>query len=110
MPTIEAHLTDEEILREIGYRSKNRRLGRNMPVENLAGNTGMNRKTITNFEAGEDIRLSSLIKLLRGMNALGVLEAAFPDVLPGGEGINTRRQPRQRAYSSVGGRYGKATR
>lgn len=97
MPIISDFQTNDEIMLLLGERIKARRLGRNLPIDHLAERTGLNRKTIMDIEAGKDVRLSSLIKLLRGLNTLASLEAAFPDVLPGGEGISTRGQPRQKA-------------
>jgi len=91
------YMTNDEILRVLGARIKSRRLGRNIPVDQLADKSGLNRKTIMDLEAGRDVRLSSLVKLLRGLNLLATLEAAFPDVLPGGESISSRGQPRLKA-------------
>lgn len=99
MPIITDYMTNDEVTHEIGARFKSKRLGRNIPIEPLAERSGVNRKTIIGFEAGEDVRLSSLVKILRGLGELSSLEAAFPDVLPGGEGISTRGQPRQKASS-----------
>lgn len=90
-------MTNDEIMSLLGERIKSRRLGRNIPIDQLAERSGLNRKTILELEAGRDVRLSSLIKLLRGLNMISTLEASFPDVLPGGEGISTRGQPRKKA-------------
>jgi len=93
-------MTNEEVLRELGRRFKNLRLGRNTLIDDLADRSVVNRKTILAFEEGDDIRLSSLLKVMRGLGTLSSLEAAFPDVLPGGEGISTRGQPRQKAATT----------
>ena len=102
MSSIGDYLTKDEILQQVGERLRNRRLERNLPVDQLAKKAGLNRKTILDMEAGKDIRLSSLIKLLRGMNMLGVLEAAFPDTLPGSEAFSARGQLRRNAYRGKG--------
>ena len=99
MSTISDFKTNYEIMLLMGERIKSRRLGRNLPINQLAEHCGLNRKTILELEAGRDTRLSSLIKLLRGLNMLNVLEAAFPDVLPGGEALSSRGQPRTKASS-----------
>lgn len=99
MSTIMDYQTNDEIMLLLGGRIKNRRLARNIPIDQLAEKSGLNRKTIIELEAGRDVRLSSLVKLLRGLNMIGTLEAAFPDILPGGEGISTRGQPRLKASS-----------
>lgn len=99
MSTISDFMTNDEIMHLLGERMRSRRLARNIPVDQLADKTGLNRKTIMDLEAGRDVRLSSLVKLLRGLNTLAALEAAFPDVLPGGESISSRGQPRIKASS-----------
>lgn len=87
MSIIADHLTNKEILAVVGLRLRQRRLERNQLVDDLATHAGVNRKTILALESGEDVRLSSLIKILRSMNMLGLLESAIPDSLPGGESI-----------------------
>jgi len=94
-------MTNDEVMRVLGERVRSRRLGRNIPVDQLAEQSGLNRKTVLDMENGKDVRLSSLIKLLRGLNSLATLEAAFPDVLPGGESISSRGQPRLKASSRL---------
>ena len=108
MSTITDYMTNDEIMQLLGERIKSRRLERNIPVDQLAEKSGLNRKTIMDLEAGKDVRLSSLIKLLRGLNKLAVLEAAFPDMLPGGASISSRGQPRIKA-SSARRKHGDAT-
>ncbi len=97
MSGIGDHLTNEEILAEIGARLRARRLDRNVSVAAVADAVGVNRKTILDAETTGDIRLSTLVKLLRYMNLLGVLDAALPDTLPGAEAFSKRGQVRRRA-------------
>lgn len=97
MADISDYLTDAEVLKNIGERYRNNRLSRNIPVDDLASTSGVNRKTILAFEDGEAIRTSSMVKLLRGLNMIGSLNAVIPDVLPGGEGLSSRGQPRLKA-------------
>lgn len=99
MSIISDFQTNDEVMLLLGERIRGRRLGRNLPINQLAERCGLNRKTILELEAGRDVRLSSLIKLLRGLNMLNALEAAFPDVLPGGEALSARGQPRIKASS-----------
>jgi len=97
MSAISDFKTNDEILLELGVRLRSRRLSRNIPVDQLAERSGLNRKTILELESGGDVRLSSLIKLLRGLNMINALETSFPDVLPGGEALLPRGQLRQKA-------------
>ena len=109
MTIITDYMTNGDVAAILGERIKARRLSRNIPIDHLAERTGLNRKTILELEAGNDVRLSSLIKVMRGLNILSSLEATFPDILPGGEGISTRGQPRQKA-STARKKHGDATR
>lgn len=97
MSVIADHLTNSEILGILGLRVRQHRLERNMGVDELAAHAGLNRKTILALEAGEDIRISSLIRILRSLDLLGLLETAIPDRLPGGKAISSSGQLRQRA-------------
>lgn len=107
MAAITDFMTTDEIMLELGRRLKGRRLSRNVLAEQTAEQIGLNRKTIYDIEAGKDARVSSLIKLLRGLGALGALDAAVPEILPSGEGLSSRGQPRLKA--SAGKKHGKTT-
>ena len=100
MPAITDYLTNNEVLQLLGCRLRERRLNRDMSVEQLSERAGVNRKTILGLETGVDARVSSLIKIMRGLDILADLDAAVPDALPSGEGISTRGQPRKKASSS----------
>lgn len=100
MSSIADFLTDQENMIEIGARLRARRLERNLTTEMLAETTGLNRKTIMDLEAGRDVRLSTILKVFRSMQLLGVLNTALPDTLPGGQALSSRGQPRMRAYRS----------
>lgn len=97
MSVIADHLTNSEILGVLGQRLRQYRLERNMGVDELATHAGLNRKTILALEAGDDIRISSLIRILRSLKLLGLLETAIPDRLPGGQAVSSSGQLRQRA-------------
>lgn len=100
MSSIADFLTDQENMIEIGARLRARRLERNLTTEMLAETTGLNRKTIMDLEAGRDVRLSTILKVFRAMQLLGVLNTTLPDTLPGGQALSSRGQPRMRAYRS----------
>ena len=102
MSTIGDFLTDSENMAEFGARLRARRLERNLAADDIAKMTGINRKTILELEAGRDVRLSSVIKVLRAQQLLGALDAALPDTLPGLGALSKRGQPRVRAYRVSG--------
>lgn len=101
MSVIADHLTTKEIASIVGRRLRQRRLERNLGVDEQAAHAGVNRKTVLAMEAGEDIRFSSLIKILSSLNMLGLLESAIPDSLPGGEALSVSGHVRVRASGKL---------
>jgi len=97
MSVIAYFLTDLEIREILAQRLRQRRLERNLMVDDLAVHAGVNRKTILALESGKDIRLSSLIKILRSLDMLGLIEAAIPDSLPGSAALVRGGRPRTSA-------------
>jgi DNA-binding XRE family transcriptional regulator len=97
MSVIADHRTNHEIRGILAQRLRQRRIERNLLIDDLAVHAGVNRKTILALEGGEDIRLSSLIKILRSLDMLGLLEAAIPDSLPGNAALVRGGTPRTRA-------------
>ena len=75
-------LANPEIEKELGARLKRRRLDLNFSQEAIAERSGLSRRTITAIEHGEGSTLSTLIALLRALNALDCLEQFLPDPGP----------------------------
>jgi transcriptional regulator with XRE-family HTH domain len=91
-------LSEQEILTEIGRRLKRTRLSQNVTQQALARRAGVSPRTVSAVEGGEDIRLSTLIRLLRALGRLGGIEALLPapQVSPL-ELVERRGKQRQRA-------------
>ncbi|MBV8271878.1 MAG: helix-turn-helix transcriptional regulator [Cupriavidus sp.] len=97
MPAIRSSSTGDEIAAEIGARLRAKRMERNLTIEELAKRSGVGRNQVGDIEAGRDVRVSTLIKVMRALSMVSNLEAAFPDVLPSSEAFNSRGELRQRA-------------
>ncbi|WP_084004149.1 helix-turn-helix domain-containing protein [Cupriavidus pauculus] len=97
MTTIRNSSTGDEIGAEIGARLRLKRLERNLTADELAKRAGLGRNAIGDIEAGKDVRVSTLIKVMRALSMLSNLDAAFPDALPTSEALNKRGQVRERA-------------
>jgi transcriptional regulator with XRE-family HTH domain len=67
-------MTDATIVQEIGRFVKQKRLQANKTQSILAKEAGLNPYTISQLENGESVNLSSLIPLLRSLDALYVLD------------------------------------
>lgn len=70
--------TDTEIVQELGDRLRQYRLQRNITQAQLAKSTGLHVNTVKNAELGQDPRLSTVVKVLRGLNRLDALESFLP--------------------------------
>lgn len=68
-------LSDKAILSTIGFFIQQTRIKQNFPQEDLATQAAISRSTLSLVERGDNISLTNLIKILRTLNALYVLEA-----------------------------------
>lgn len=93
-----ATLSDKAILQKIGFFVQQTRIKENLTQGELAQQAAISRTTLSLLERGENISLSNLIKILRILNALYVLnsfdvqEELSPIALAKGE-----KRKRQRA-------------
>ena len=71
-------LSNDAILLEIGERLRRLRLNTDISQEALAEATGLSRKTVQNAESGENCSMDTLVRMLRGLNALDQLDSFLP--------------------------------
>lgn len=67
-------------MNEINRRFKQYRLHLNMSQKDLSLKSGVSLRTIINFENGEDIKLSSLNKLLKALGMKNAIDELIMDV------------------------------
>jgi transcriptional regulator with XRE-family HTH domain len=79
---IERYLTDEAVLSELGARLERTRLERNLTQRELAAQAGVERKAVQRIEAGESVKLISLIRVLRGLGLLDGLDQLVQEPVP----------------------------
>jgi transcriptional regulator with XRE-family HTH domain len=70
--------TDAEIIQELGDRLRQYRLQRNITQAELAERTGLHLNTVKHAELGHDPQLTTVVKILRGLNRLEALDAFLP--------------------------------
>ena len=73
---------DEAILGEIGHRLARTRLERNLSQQQLAHEAGISKATVERLEAGEPIKSTSLLRVLRSLGMLEVLDRLIPEPQP----------------------------
>jgi transcriptional regulator with XRE-family HTH domain len=90
--------TDAEVLAELGRRLRRYRLQQNVSQRTLAKRAGVSLRTVSNVEAGADLQVSTLVRLLRALGRLEAIDAFLPPprVSPM-ELLETAGQGRQRA-------------
>lgn len=74
--------TDAAILEEIGKRLLQARIDRSLTQAELAEQAGVSKRTVERIEAGMSSQLSNLIRILRVLDLLPVLDSALPQARP----------------------------
>lgn len=93
-------LSNPQIEQELGKRLKDRRLDLNLSQEQVATRSGLSRRTITAIENGEGSTLTTLVALLRALNALDTLESFLPDPGISPMAMTSMLQDAPRKYAS----------
>jgi len=101
---IEGDQTDETVLDELGRRLRRTRLERNLSQVKLADEAGVDRKAVQRIEAGESVRIVSLVRVLRALGLLDALDRLVPEPAPSPiELLKLHGKQRQRATGARGG-------
>jgi putative transcriptional regulator len=79
---ITSNISDDAVLREIGERLARTRLERNVTQGALATEAGVSKATIERLEAGEPVKSTNLIRVLRALGLLEGLDRLVPEPLP----------------------------
>lgn len=79
---VDRYLTDEAVLSELGARLERTRLERNLTQRELAAEAGVERKAVQRIEAGESVKLTSFIRVLRALGLLDALDRLVPEPVP----------------------------
>ncbi len=103
MGHIRATDTTKEVLREIGARLQGFRLQQNVTQAELAETAGVGHATVKRAEAGENIRLQTMVKILRALGRVEALDSFLPEPLVSPIRLAEQRERgRQRARRSLG--------
>jgi transcriptional regulator with XRE-family HTH domain len=91
-------LADEAILAELGERLARRRLDLQLTQAEVAEQAGIAKRTLERIEAGASAQMSSLIRVLRVLDALPGLDGMIPEAGPRPMDLLKRKgKTRQRA-------------
>lgn len=100
---IDPNGSDAFVLGELGRRLARTRLERNLSQQQLAHEAGVSKATIERLEAGEPIKSTSLVRVLRALGLLDALDRLIPEPLPSPV-ERLRLQGRRRRRARGGGR------
>ena len=109
---IEPSLTDAAILTELGRRLTHRRIALGRTQAETATEAGVSKRTLERLEAGEAVQTPTLVRVLRELEALAVLDALLPPAKPGPvdalqrAGAVRKRAPRARDKAAKDWRWG----
>lgn len=84
------------VMKEIGARIKRGRLDMQLSQKELAERAGISMRTMSTVENGGDVRLESLIRVLRAMGQLENLNLLLPELAFNPEDYRTLGKDRQR--------------
>jgi putative transcriptional regulator len=102
---IEAANSDGAVLQEWGRRLARLRLERNLTQEQVAHEAGISKATVERLEAGEAVKSTSLIRVLRSLGQAEALDKLVPEPLPSPiERIRLQGRQRRRAAGTRAGR------
>lgn len=74
--------SDDTVLAALGARLARTRLERNLSQQRLAAEAGISKRTLERMEAGEDGKLSNLVRVLRALGLAEGLDQLLPEPLP----------------------------
>lgn len=94
--------TDDAVMAELGQRIARLRLSRGITQDQLAEAAGVSKRTVQRLEDSTPGQVTNLIRCLRALGRLDVLEVVLPADAPNPIDLLERRgQPRQRARPAV---------
>jgi transcriptional regulator with XRE-family HTH domain len=100
---ITPELTDDAVLTELGTRLARRRIDLQLTQEALAEQAGIGKRTLERMESGKAAQLTTLVRVLRVLDAMSGLESLVPEAGPRPMDLLKRKnKQRQRASSPRG--------
>lgn len=100
---ITPQLTDDAVLAELGTRLARRRIDLQLTQEAVAEQAGIGKRTLERMEAGKVAQLTTLVRVLRVLDAVAGLESLIPETGPRPmELLQRKSKPRRRVYGVRG--------
>ena len=97
---INSENNNSAVLSELGARIKRNRIDMQLSQQDFAAKAGISTRTLSAAENGEDIRLSSLLRILRTLNCLENIDLLLPELAFDPESYRTLGRERKRISKS----------
>lgn len=95
---LQATLSDEGVLAELGERLARHRIDRGLTQARLADLAGVGKRTVERMESGASAQLSSFVRVLRVLGLINNLDLLIPEREPSPmQALEQKRKVRQRA-------------
>lgn len=101
---INSENNNSAVLSELGARIKRNRIDMQLSQQDFAAKAGISTRTLSAAENGEDIRLSSLIRILRTLNCLENIDLLLPELAFDPESYRTLGKERKRVSRTSEGK------
>ena len=101
---INSENNNSAVLSELGARIKRNRIDMQLSQQDFAAKAGISTRTLSAAENGEDIRLSSLLRILRTLNCLENLDLLIPELAFDPESYRTLGRERKRVSRTSEGK------
>lgn len=89
--------SNDVILKELGQRIKDIRIGRSITQKELAHSAGVSFSTVVRIENGEGVNIENLMRIMRMLGLLQNFNILIPEQLPTPEEVFMDKPKRQRA-------------
>ena len=93
---INSENNNSAVLSELGARIKRNRIDMRLSQQDFATKAGISTRTLSAAENGEDIRLSSLLRILRTLGCLENIDLLIPELAFDPESYRTLGRERRR--------------
>ena len=98
---INSENNNSAVLSELGTRIKRNRIDMQLSQQDFAAKAGISTRTLSAAENGEDIRLSSLLRILRTLGCLENIDLLIPELAFDPESYRTLGRERRRVSRTV---------
>ena len=98
---INSENNNSAVLSELGARIKRNRIDMQLSQQDFAAKAGISTRTLSAAENGEDIRLSSLIRILRTLGCLENIDLLIPELAFDPESYRTLGRERKRVSRTI---------